>query len=120
MSAGLSVPRHATFGSHSFYRPATGGWKSWSSGRPVWALWVFRLPLALEVPWGWLGGAVGVQAASNSSTKAKSFQIAFLSHPPSWCLVWGVRMFCRIRFWASRETKAMGVFFIQSQGYCAY
>ena len=24
MSAGLSVPRHATFGSHSFYRPATG------------------------------------------------------------------------------------------------
>ena len=29
------------------------------------------------------GGAVGVQEAPNSSTKAKSFQIAFLSHPPS-------------------------------------
>ena len=29
MSAGLSVPRHATFGSQRFYRPATGGWKSW-------------------------------------------------------------------------------------------
>ena len=32
---------------------------------------------------GWPGGAVGVQAASNSSTKAKSFQIAFLSQPRS-------------------------------------
>ena len=33
MFSGLSVPRHATFGSRSFYRPATGGWKSWSRTR---------------------------------------------------------------------------------------
>ena len=55
MSAGLSVPRHATSGFHSFYRPATGGWESWSSGCSVGVLWVFRLPLALEVPWGCWG-----------------------------------------------------------------
>ena len=36
-----------------------------------------RPPTARVAPGGhggWLGGAVGVQAASNSSTKAKSFQ----------------------------------------------
>ena len=66
LSAGPSVPRHATSGSHSFCRPATGGWESWSSGFPVWVLWVFRLPLALEVPWEcWrcLGASVLAQGA---------------------------------------------------------
>ena len=83
LSAGLPVPRHATFGSHSFYRPAKGGWKSWPGPRLGRFVGTPSAGWASGATWWPLGRIVGCRCKPNSANLLNQrFSGDLISKPP--------------------------------------